>query len=79
MYAVEVDFSLVLVVHVAGSMARRICGGLYPLSLKMVRNSTSWMREPWSQRALALRIREVRTDCLHDGDPNSGVGTDWYG
>jgi len=63
MYAVKVGFSLVLVVCVAGVMAR-ICWWLYPLSLKtVVRNSSFWERESWSQRALALCIREVRTDC----------------
>ena len=59
---------LVLAVHIAGSMARRICWGLYPLSLKtVVRNSSSWVSESWSQRALALCIREVRTDCFLAG------------
>jgi len=63
MYAVEVGLSLVFAVHVAGFMACHICWWLYPLSLKMVRNFSSWVRESWSQRALALSIREVRTDC----------------
>ena len=45
-YAVKVGLSLVLVIHVASSMACRICWGLYPLSSKMVvRNSSSWVRE----------------------------------
>jgi hypothetical protein len=52
-----VGLSLVLAVRVAGSMARLICCGLYPLFLKMVvRNLSSWLRESWSQRALALCI-----------------------
>jgi hypothetical protein len=68
MYAVEVGLSLVLAVRVASSTARHICLGLYPLSLKtVVRNSSSWVRESWSQSALALCIREVRTDCLLAG------------
>jgi len=41
-YAVEVGLSMVLAVHVAGSMTRHICLGLYPLFLKtVVRNSSS--------------------------------------
>jgi len=31
------------------------------------RNSNSWGRESWSQRALALCIREARTDRLLAG------------
>ena len=68
MYAIEVGLSLVLAIRVASSTARRICSGLYPLSLMTaVRNSSSWVRESWSQTALALCIREARTDCLLAG------------
>jgi hypothetical protein len=45
----------------------------------LVRNSNSWLRESWSQRALAVWIREARTICLQGGDVNPGVGKDWYG
>jgi len=42
MYAVEVGLSLVLGVRADGFMARRICWGKYPLSLKtVVRNFVS--------------------------------------
>jgi len=59
---------MVLAVCVAGSTARRIYCGLYPLSLKtVVRNSSSWVRESLSQRALALCIRESRAECLLAG------------
>jgi len=54
----------VLALHVAGLRAHRFCLELYPLSLKTVaRNSSSWLRESWSQRALAVCIREARYDC----------------
>jgi len=33
----------------------------------VVRNSSSWIWESWSQRDLALCIREARTDCLFAG------------
>ena len=65
MNAAEMGLSLVLAVRVAGSMVRPICSRLYPLSLKtVVRKSSSWVMESWSQRALALVIREARTDYL---------------
>jgi len=67
-YTVEVGLSSVLAVRVTGFIGRHICSWLYPLSLKVVvRNSSSGGRESWSQRALALCIREVRTDCLLAG------------
>jgi len=59
MNATEVGLLLVLAVHVAGLRAHCFCWELYPLSLKMVaRNSCSWLRESWSQRALAVCIRK---------------------
>jgi hypothetical protein len=81
MNAVDVGLSLVLSVRVADFRTRRIYGGLYPLFLKrVVKISSSWVRESWSQGALALCIREARTDCFFfDSDVNSGVGGDWYG
>jgi len=55
MYAVEVGLSLVLAGRATGSIALHICLWLYPLSLKTaVRNSSSWVRESWSQRDLSL-------------------------
>jgi hypothetical protein len=46
----------------------------------LVRNCNSWVgRESWSQRALALCIRETWTDCLQGGDVNFIVGKDWFG
>jgi hypothetical protein len=41
MYAVEVGLSLVLAVHVAGSMVHRICWSLYPLTLKTMDTATN--------------------------------------
>jgi hypothetical protein len=45
----------------------------------VARNSSSWVKKSSSQIALALCIREARTDYERDGDVNSGVGRDWYG
>jgi len=68
MKAIEVGLSFVLVVCVTGLRAHWICWGLYPIFLKtVVRNSSSWVRESWSQRALALCIKEARIDWLFAG------------
>ena len=63
--AVATGLSLVFVVRGVGFMACPICWWLYALSLKtVVRKISSWVRESWSQRALALCIRDERTDFL---------------
>jgi hypothetical protein len=65
---IEVGLSLFLAVCFAGFRAHRICWGLYPLYLKtMVRNSSSWVRESRSQRALSMWNREARTNCSFAG------------
>jgi len=59
---------LVLALRVTGLRAHHICWGLYSFSLKIVvRKCNSWVRQSWSQRALALCIREAWTDCLFAG------------
>jgi len=80
MNAIEMGLSLFLAVLFVGFRAHRICWGLYMLSLKTVaRNSNSWVRKSWSQRALSMWNRESKTVCLQDGGVNSGVEKDWRG
>jgi hypothetical protein len=81
MNPIEVRLLLVFVVRVAGFRAHHICWGLYPLSLKSVmRNSSSWVRESWSQLiCLWVTGKQGLSVCLQDGDMNSVVDKDWCG
>ena len=65
---VAMGLSYVFVVRGVGFIALRICAGLYPFSLKtVVRESSTLVRESWSQGALAVCIRDERTDVLLAG------------